>query len=190
MREQPQVKVLAFNTFDSTFLRPLATGTVLALDNQIDPSSGTFKIKAVFDNQDEALFPNQLVNVKLLVDTRKNVVVVPSQAVQQAPESPYVDVIKPDMTVEQRTVKSGATEGGNTVITQGLAEGELVATVGLDRLDNGTKVILQAADARAGAATSRGRARGGIPGRRRARGSRTRRRGRSGGGRDQSGRGG
>ena len=163
MREQPQVPTLVFNTFDSTFRQALARGTVLALDNQIDMASGTFKIKAVFDNKDEALYPNQLVNVRLLADTKKNAVVVPSQAVQRSPQSTYLDVIKPDLTVEQRTVTTGATEGGRTIIVQGLLEGEMVATAGLDRLDKGTKVILQGADTQAAEGPSPGRGAGSRP---------------------------
>lgn len=139
MRQDGEVAVLAY---DSTFQTKLASGHLLALDNQIDVASGTFKTKAVFDNTDYALFPQQLVNVRLLAETRKNVVVVPSQAVQRSPLASYVDVIKDDNTVEQRTITPGPTEAGMTIIESGLKAGEAVATEGLDRLEDGTKVTI------------------------------------------------
>jgi multidrug efflux system membrane fusion protein len=175
MKGGAEVTALAY---DSTFTTQLAKGKLLALDNQIDTSSGTFKIKAVFDNTDLALFPNQFVNVRLLVDTRKGVVVVPSQAVQRSPQSTFVDVIKEDKTVEQRNVTPGPTEAGKTIIEKGLEEGEEVATAGLDRLEDGTKVTIQSPETQ-----------GGDNGTTKATGTRGRRGGAGSGGTGRNGRG-
>jgi multidrug efflux system membrane fusion protein len=144
MSQPAKVEALAY---DTTLKKLLAKGTLAALDNQIDLSSGTFKLKAIFDNQDSALFPNQMVNVRLLVDTLKEVVLVPAEAVQRSPQSTFVDVIKDDNTVDQRDVTIGPTEAGLTVVEQGLSDGEMIATSGLDRLQPGASVIIQTAEA-------------------------------------------
>jgi multidrug efflux system membrane fusion protein len=146
MADQTKVPVLAYDTADTKFTKALAKGTLLALDNQIDLSSGTFKFKAAFDNQDYALFPNQAVNVRLLVDTRRDVVLVPAEAVQRSPQSTFIDVIKDDNTIDQRDVTTGPTEAGMTVVEKGLNEGEIIATSGLDRLQPGTMVVIQSAE--------------------------------------------
>jgi multidrug efflux system membrane fusion protein len=145
--------------YDTTLKNLLAKGTLVALDNQIDLNSGTFKLKATFDNQGYTLFPNQFVNVRLLVDTRKDVVLVSAEAIQRSPQSTYVDVIKEDNTVDQRDVMTGPTEAGKTIVEQGLDGGEMIATSGLDQLKPGGKVVIQAAE------TSRsGRGNGTRPG--------------------------
>ncbi len=134
--------------YDSTLTKLLATGSLAALDNEIDVASGTFKLKGTFNNQDNALFPNQFVNVRLLADVRKNVVLVPAEAIQRSPDSTFVDVINDDQTVEQRNVKTGPTEAGLTVVEDGLDGDEMVATSGLDRLEPGGKVTIQSASSR------------------------------------------
>jgi multidrug efflux system membrane fusion protein len=118
----------------------LASGTLNAVDSQIDVTTGTVKLKAQFPNTDRKLFPNQFVNVRMVVDTLKGVVVVPSAAVQRNPQGPIVYVVKDDSTVTVRQVQTGATEGPNTAIASGLQAGERVITDGVDRIREGSKV--------------------------------------------------
>lgn len=128
---------LAYNTDMKTLL---ATGTLAAIDNQIDSNTGTARFKAVFENTDLSLFPNQFVNVRLLVDTKKDVVLVPTAAVQRSPQSVFVYVIKADHTVDLRPIVPGPTEAGLTLIESGLQPGEIVVTDGVDKLQPGSRV--------------------------------------------------
>lgn len=137
MREGHQLTV---DAYDRDFKTKLASGQLIAIDNQVDPTTGTLRLKAQFDHQDNSLFPNQFVNTRLLVDTRKNAIVVPSSAVQRGPSSTFVYVVKPDETVELRTVEIGPTEGAETTIESGLQPGEIVATDGIDKLQDKAKV--------------------------------------------------
>src|SRR6185312_16494379 len=93
---------LAVDAFDRDMKAKLATGSLLTVDNQIDQTTGTVKLKAEFPNRDHALFPNQFVNARLLVDTIHNTVIVPSAAIQRSPSSTFVYIVKPDRTVETR----------------------------------------------------------------------------------------
>jgi multidrug efflux system membrane fusion protein len=139
----PQVhsgQVLAVDAYDRDLKHKLASGQVLAIDNQIDQTTGTVRLKAVFANGDEALFPSQFVNARLLVNTLHNAVTVPAAAIQRSPQSTFVYAIKPDQTVESRNVVAGLTEGDDTVIQQGLAAGERVVIDGVDKLRPGMKV--------------------------------------------------
>lgn len=122
----------------------LASGALLTVDNEIDPNSGTAKLKALFDNKDDALFPNQFVNVRLLLDTRHNEVIIPSAAIQTGSKGKYVFAIKPDNTVDLRYVKVGVVEGDNSSIDGGLEAGEGVVTDGADKLQPGSAVSVQA----------------------------------------------
>ncbi len=127
--------------YDRDLKDKLATGTLDAIDNQVDLASGTFKLKAQFLNTDGVLFPNQFVNARLLVDTRKQAVLVPTAAVQYGPAaSTFVYVVKPDQTVEIRNVSIGPSEGERMCIDSGLAAGEVVVVEGVDKLQAGTKV--------------------------------------------------
>ncbi len=123
----------------------LATGTLLTVDNQIDPTTGTVKLKAEFANEDGALFPNQFVNARLLVETIQNTVLVPNAAIQHSARSAYVYVVKPDNSVDARNVEVDLTEGDNSSITKGLAAGETVVIDGVDKLQPGTTVSPRAA---------------------------------------------
>jgi membrane fusion protein, multidrug efflux system len=118
----------------------LATGRLLAVDNQIDPTTGTSKLKAVFDNKDDALFPNQFVNIRLLLESRENQVIVPAVAIQRGSQGTFVYVIKPDNAVEARPVTVGLTEGNDTTVDKGLTVGENVVVDGADKLQPGSKV--------------------------------------------------
>jgi len=138
MQTETSVEVQAY---DRTMKNLLAVGKLEAIDNQVDPTTGTLKMKAVFDNSDAALFPNQFVNARLLVDTLQNAVIVPTSSLQRGPESSYVYVLKPDETVELRTVELGPAEAAETSIRSGLFAGEVIVTDGLDKLQPGAKVV-------------------------------------------------
>jgi multidrug efflux system membrane fusion protein len=118
----------------------LSTGKLLTIDNQIDPSTGTGKLKAVFDNRDNELWPNQFVNIHLLLETRKNATVVPTAALQRGPQGNYVFVVKQDKTVEVRPVVVSTTEGNVAEITSGLAPNDTIVTDGQDKLQNNSHV--------------------------------------------------
>ncbi len=118
----------------------LGTGALQTIDNQIDQTTGTGKLKAVFDNKDSALWPNQFVNVRLLLETRKDSTVIPAAAVQRGPQGTYVFVAKPDNTVTIRPVTLAFTQENASVISNGLAPKEVVVTDGQDKLQEGSKV--------------------------------------------------
>ena len=129
--------VEAYSRDDQT---KLATGKLMTIDNQIDPTTGTGKLKAVFDNNERALWPNQFVNIHLLLEVRKNSTVVPAAAVQRGPQGTYVFVVKPDSTADMRKVTLGISVGNFAAITNGISAGERVVTDGQDKLQAGTKV--------------------------------------------------
>jgi multidrug efflux system membrane fusion protein len=118
----------------------LSTGSLLTVNNQIDQTTGTVRLKAEFDNNDSMLWPNQFVNARLLLDVKKNATVVPSAAVQRGAEGTYAFVVKADNTVEVRQVKVGVTEGNLSAVNQGLNPGEKVVTDGQDKLQAGSHV--------------------------------------------------
>ena len=117
-----------------------ATGVLQSLDNQIDVATGTLKFKARYDNRDQALFPNQFVNVHLLADTLKGVVLAPSAAIQFGTNGTFVYALDGDKKVTIRQLKIGASDGENTVVTEGLAAGDRVVLEGTDRLKEGSEV--------------------------------------------------
>ena len=130
--------------YDRDMKTRLADGSLLTFDNQIDPTTGTIRLKASFPNTDNSLFPNQFVNVKLLVDTDPKAVIVQASAIQRSPQGAFVFVVKPDQTVSVRDVKVGATQGEIASIRSGLQPGEIVVTDGVDKLQAGSKVRVQA----------------------------------------------
>jgi len=142
IRATPQLPVEAY---DRSLKTMLATGTLLTLDNQIDQSTGTVKLKASFPNEDNALFPNQFVNAKLLIETKRDAVLVPSAAVQRSSQGSFVYVVKPDQTVDMRLVKVSAAQSGTAAIESGLNQGELVVVDGTDKLRQGSRVSVQLA---------------------------------------------
>jgi multidrug efflux system membrane fusion protein len=121
-------------------LTKLATGKLQTIDNQIDPTTGTAKLKAVFDNKDNQLWPNQFVNANLLLETRKNSTVLPTAAILRGPQGAFVYAVKPDKTVEARAVEISLTQGNTTVVTSGLNPGDTVVTDGQDKLQTGSKI--------------------------------------------------
>ncbi|HZQ21560.1 MAG TPA: MdtA/MuxA family multidrug efflux RND transporter periplasmic adaptor subunit [Terriglobales bacterium] len=118
----------------------IESGSLVTIDNQIDPTTGTAKLKAVFDNKGETLWPNQFVNVHLLLETLKNSIVVPAAAIQRGPQGTFVYGVKPDKTVEIRPVTVALTQSNTSVISSGVAPGDMVVTDGQDKLQAGTKV--------------------------------------------------
>jgi len=138
---------LTVDAYDRNLKNRLAAGMLLTIDNQIDPNTGTIKCKAVFPNEDNALFPNQFVNARLLVDTKKDASIVPSAAVQRSPQGTFVYAVKDDSTVEMRNIVVGPSEGDEVVIEKGLAPGEVVVIEGVDKLQRGMKVAARAAGA-------------------------------------------
>ena len=150
---------LPVDVFDRSGQTHLATGKVLTLDNQIDPSTGTVRIKAMFDNKDHALFPAQFVNVQVLADTKRNQIVVPAVAVQHGPQSTFVYTIKEGKAVV-RPVTVGLVDGDRATITGGLEAGEQVITDSTDRLREGSAVEIRAPGAGGGDAGHRGQSRG------------------------------
>src|SRR6266540_3067960 len=131
---------LPVEAYDREQKKKLASGTLASVDNQIDPATGTIKLKAQFPNEDTSLFPNQFVNVRMLLDTRRGATLVPNAAVVRGGQGTFVYVIKEDKTVELRKVSVGMAEGDNVSIESGLAPGELVVVEGSDRLRDGAKV--------------------------------------------------
>jgi multidrug efflux system membrane fusion protein len=138
-------QALAVDAYDRDLKHKLGSGKVLAVDNQIDPTTGTVRIKAQFPNADEALFPEQFVNARLLVDVQRGAVTVPAAAIQRSPQSTFVYAVKPDHTVESRNVVAGLTEGEDTVVQGGLQAGEMVVIDGVDKLRPGMKVDVSVA---------------------------------------------
>jgi len=133
---------LSVDAYDRDLTEKLATGVLSAIDNQVDATTGTLRLKAGFPNEDNVLFPNQFVNVKLHIDTQHNATIVPASAVQRGPDMTFVYVVKVDKTVELRKVELGPTEGSDTCVTSGLADGEVVVTDGVDKLRPGSQVTL------------------------------------------------
>jgi multidrug efflux system membrane fusion protein len=141
---------LPVTVLDRSNVNKLATGTLTTFDNQIDTTTGTFKLRATFANPDNALFPSQFVNVRLLVDTVTGAVVVPNAAVQLGAMGSFVYVVKDDSTVAVRKIVTGAADATRTVVSEGLAVGDKVVIDGADRLRDGSKVKLASAKADAG----------------------------------------
>jgi membrane fusion protein, multidrug efflux system len=136
---------LPVDAYDRADVAKIAGGTLETVDNQIDQSTGTSRLKAVFGNQDNALFPNQFVNCRLLLDTKHGVVLVPAPAIQRGPQGTYIYVVQKDGTAAMRTVTVGTTEGNDVEVTGGVAAGDTVVTDGQDKLQDGSKVEVRAA---------------------------------------------
>ncbi len=142
MKADPQLPVEAY---DRDFKHKLAAGSLLTTDNQIDQTTGTIKLKASFPNEDNALFPNQFVNARLLVNTIPNATLIPAAGLQRSQQGSFVYVVKPDKTVEMRPVTVGATQGDVIAISKGLQVGDMVVTDGVDKLQQGSRVSVQTA---------------------------------------------
>jgi multidrug efflux system membrane fusion protein len=125
----------------------LATGTLLTIDNQIDVTTGTVRLKAQFSNEDRMLFPNQFVNARLLLDVKRDAVVIPTVAVQRGSQGTFVYLVKPDQTVAMRPVKLGPAQGDEAAVESGVAAGDVLVVDGADKLREGSKVEVQTQEA-------------------------------------------
>jgi membrane fusion protein, multidrug efflux system len=150
-------KPIPVNALNRDQSQKLAEGTLLTVDNQIDPTTGTVRLKASFPNKRNELFPNQFVNARLLLDVKKDTIVVPTAALQRSTRGSYVYVIAPELTAAVRPVKSGPTEGDLVSIEEGLSPDEMVVVEGADRLRDGSKVEVQ------GQGQGQGQAQGAAP---------------------------
>jgi len=118
-------------------------GLLESVDNQIDPTTGTVKLRANFENREGSLFPNQFINVRLLVEEKQGVTLMPTAAVQRNSQTTYVFLVKPDSTVTVRPITIGTTEGDDAEISSGLSPGDVVVMTGVDKLQEGSKVRVQ-----------------------------------------------
>jgi multidrug efflux system membrane fusion protein len=137
--EGAQLQATAYDRTEST---KLATGKLVSMDSQIDDTTGTIKMRAQFDNTDNVLFPNQFVNIELLVDTLKDVIIIPSASVQRGAPGTFVYLVKSDNTVTVKTIKLGPSQGDNIAVTDGLQEGDKIVVDGADKLREGAKITL------------------------------------------------
>jgi membrane fusion protein, multidrug efflux system len=133
---------LQVDALDRDQQKKIAAGTLLTLDNQIDTTTGTIKLKAIFPNTDDSLFPNQFVNARLLVDTQHGDVLIPTAAIQRNAQGAFVYQVKPDQTVAMHTLTTGVTDG-NVAAVQGLDAGAVIALDNFDKLQDGMKVVTQ-----------------------------------------------
>ena len=139
LRGGARLRVDAFARDNTT---KLSTGVLDTIDNQIDPTTGTSKLKAIFANNDNMLFPQQFVNARLLLDTEHDKVLIPTAAIQRGQQGTFVYLVRPNDTVEIRKIELGITEGEDTVVESGLEAGDKVVTEGSDKLQTGSKVIV------------------------------------------------
>jgi len=140
LRQYRTGKSVPVEAFDREGKRKLAAGTLAAVDNQIDPATGTVKLKASYPNKDGALYPNQFVNARVLLDVLPNVVLAPSEAIQRGPQGAFVYVVRPDGTAQMRRLELGPSDSGLVAVKQGLAAGDAVVVDGAERLQDGARV--------------------------------------------------
>jgi multidrug efflux system membrane fusion protein len=140
LRQYRGGKTVPVEAYDREGKRKLATGILAAVDNQIDPATGTVKLKASFPNHDGTLFPNQFVNARVLLDVLPNVVLAPSEAIQRGPQGAFVYVVRPDGVAQMRRLELGPSDGGLIAVKQGLKAGEAVVVDGAEKLQDGAKV--------------------------------------------------
>lgn len=163
-------EAVAVEAWDRDQKVKLATGKLLTIDNQIDPTTGTVKLKAEFANADLALFPNQFVNIRMLVETLQDAVLVPSAAILRGAPGTFVYVVKEDKSVTVATVKIGPVQGETTAITSGISPGDVVVVDGTDKLREGAKVELVTREAQAAPTPAPGASKRGQGGQRRDKG--------------------
>src|SRR5208282_2501426 len=131
---------LQVEAYSRDYQTKLATGKLMTIDNQIDQTTGTAKLKAVFDNKDNQLWPNQFVNADLLLETRKNQTTLPTAAILRGPQGTFVYTVNSDKTVQDKAVTVALTQGDTTVVTSGINPGDTVVTDGQDKLQRGSKI--------------------------------------------------
>ena len=148
LKKVAAAQTLEVDAYDRAATTKLAQGSLTTLDNQVDPATGTLKLRATFQNTKGTLYPNQFVNAKLLVQEKRGVTLVPTAAVQRNSQATYLYVVNSDSKVEVRPIVIGATEGNDSEVTSGLAPGEVVVMTGVDKLQAGSKVSAQVAAAK------------------------------------------
>lgn len=151
---------LPVDAYDRGQQNKLASGVLMTIDNQIDPTTGTVKLKAQFANGDFSMFANQFVNTRLLVDVKHDTTIVPSAGIQRGSQGTFVYVVNADNTVSVRTVQIGTVQGDDTEILSGVKAGEKIVVDGADKLREGAKVALAPEDGKAAAVRSEGSANG------------------------------
>jgi len=132
---------LSVDAYDHSSNKKLATGVLTTLDNQIDPTTGTLRLRAVFHNENQRLFPNEFLNIWLLVQMKTNVTLLPTATIQRNTTSTYVFLVRPDNKVTIRTITVGTVEGEQAEVTSGLNPGDMVVMTGVDKLQEGSQVI-------------------------------------------------
>ncbi len=142
LKQMRSSKKLRVDAFDRTGKLLLAKGTLLTLDNQIDPTTGTFKLKATFENKDDALFPNQFVNIRLQIDELNNALVIPTAAVQLGVKGSFVYLLNENQTVSVQPITTGVTYLDETVVLKGLTVNQQVVVEGTDKLTEGSQVAV------------------------------------------------
>jgi membrane fusion protein, multidrug efflux system len=142
-------QTLQVDAYDRDAKTKLAQGSLTTLDNQIDPTTGTLKLRATFENEKGKLFPNQFVNARLLVQEKRGVTLLPTAAVQRNSQATYVYLVKADHTVTVRPITLGTTEGDDSEVTTGLVPGDVVVMTGVDKLQEGSKVTTEVSSAKA-----------------------------------------
>jgi multidrug efflux system membrane fusion protein len=156
VRKKMATESLRIDAYDRDLKKKLAQGKLLTIDNQIDQSTGTVRFKGEFANEDNTLFPNQFVNAQLLLDVRRNTVIIPTSAIQHNGPAAFVYVVKADNTAEVRTIVSTLSEGDEASVDTGLEPGENVVIDGVDKLQQGTKVTMRLGDSSPARKVSRG----------------------------------
>jgi len=141
--QKMKMGTLQVDAYDRDMKKKLAQGSLTTVDNQIDQTTGTVRLRATFDNTDDSLFPNQFVNARLLVEEKRGVVLLPSAAIQRSSTATYVYLVQPDSIVAVRNITEGTTEGDDTEIASGLNPGDVVVMTGADKLQEGSKVNAQ-----------------------------------------------
>jgi membrane fusion protein, multidrug efflux system len=136
---------IAVDAYDQAQANKLASGTLAAIDNQVDTTTGTFRLRAVFPNDDESLFPNQFVNTRMLLDVDQRVIVIPNSGIERNQQGTFVYVVKANDTVAMRPVTLGPTEDSRVEVSSGLAPGDRVVVDGADEIREGMKVAVQMA---------------------------------------------
>jgi len=151
---------LPAEAWDSEGTMKIGTGTLETVDNQIDPMTGTLRLRAIFDNSRNQLFPNQFVNIRLLLEEKVGVTLVNSAVIQRTTSTKYAYVVKEDHTATVRQITEGVTEGENTEIASGLDPGDVVVMTGVDKLQEGTPVTVEMADEGGGGKSAGGKSGG------------------------------
>ena len=128
------------DAFDREGRTKIATGTLVAIDNQIDPATGTVRLKAAYGNMDGALYPNQFVNARVLIDVLHDAILAPAEAIQRGPQGAYVYVVKPDKVVQMRRVQLGPSEGATISVSSGLTDSEALVVDGTEKVQDGARV--------------------------------------------------